>query len=198
MKLLVIDHHDSFVHNLARYAALAGFEPEIFRNDAIDIDAIKKLAPQAILLSPGPKTPQNTGITNPLIKSFHASVPILGICLGHQCIAATFDATVSASGMPMHGRASTLTHDNRALFRNISQHSKIGRYHSLNISLKENTPLIATAHSNDGVIMSVSHESSPCHGLQFHPESILTEHGHRYLENFKTICDHWYRTGETL
>ena len=183
--ILILDNYDSFVFNLARYCEELGESVTVYRNDALEIDDIARLDPDAILLSPGPGRPEDAGIMIDLIRHFSGRIPILGICLGHQGIGQAFGTDVILAQQPMHGRASQITHHETGIFQSIPSPLKVARYHSLVLSpLSVPHCLRVTAHSEDGEIMAVEHISHPTIGLQFHPESILTEKGHQLLGNF--------------
>ncbi|PLW77371.1 anthranilate synthase component II [Cohaesibacter celericrescens] len=186
--ILILDNYDSFVFNLSRYCEELGETIAVYRNDALSIDDIARLNPDAILLSPGPGRPEDAGIMIELIKAFSGTIPILGICLGHQAIGSAFGARVTRALEPMHGRASLINHTQSALFENIASPLSVGRYHSLIIS-SETMPnsLKPTAHSERGEIMALEHVSHPTFGMQFHPESILTDCGHQLIRNFLEI-----------
>lgn len=190
---LIIDNYDSFVHNLARYIALAGCTYKIFRNDQITTTEIQDLNPDAIVLSPGPCTPQESGICVDAIKTLGATLPILGICLGHQCIGEAYGAKTVQADTPTHGKATSVKHDGTALFNNIPSPFMVGRYHSLIVKPEHTTPLHVIAHGPDREIMGIKHNQYPVYGLQFHPESILTEHGLTIIKNFKTIVDQTHK-----
>ena len=183
--ILLIDNYDSFVYNLARYVHQLGFAYQVVRNDAMTLKDIEQLNPSHIILSPGPCTPNEAGITLDVIQHFANKIPILGICLGHQAIGQAFGGTVVRADIPMHGKASAIYHDGRGIFQNIETPFKAGRYHSLVLS-DSTLPdrLRVTARTSDGVIMAVQHIEYPIVGLQFHPESVLTEHGYSLLVNF--------------
>jgi anthranilate synthase/aminodeoxychorismate synthase-like glutamine amidotransferase len=187
--ILVIDNYDSFVHNLARYFRQLGCNTRIVRNDAITLAEISELKPTAIVISPGPSAPDDAGISLSVVQTFADSIPILGVCLGHQAIVQSFGGTIVPSHQPMHGRASTVLHVNSPMFRDIPSPFTAGRYHSL-IAEKTNLPdcLTATARTDDHTIMAVEHHSLPIVGLQFHPESILTEKGYQLIFNFLKIA----------
>lgn len=189
--ILLIDNTDSFVHNLARYAGKLGHQRKVVRNDAISLDEIETMAPKAIILSPGPCTPKEAGICLPLIRKFHETVPILGICLGHQCIGDAFGGRTVRSPKPAHGKTSAIEHNGQGLFLGLPSPLEGGRYHSLMTDLPANCPLTVQARSGDGVIMAMRHETFPAFGLQFHPESILTPFGLDILRNFMTITEEW-------
>ena len=187
--ILLIDNYDSFVHNLARYIGELGHVREVVRNDALSPSEIIKKNPQAIILSPGPCGPAEAGISVDLVRAAAANhIPLLGVCLGHQCIAAAFGGIIHKT-QPVHGKPATIFHDNHKLFDAIPNPFRAARYHSLIAELDVNGPLISIAHLDDGTLMALAHETLPIFGVQFHPESILTEHGHKLLENFlQTIC----------
>lgn len=187
--ILVIDNYDSFVHNLARYFRQLGTETLTVRNDAIDADKIRELSPDAIIISPGPCSPDEAGISLDIVRTFAQSIPILGVCLGHQAIVQAMGGKIIRAWQPMHGRASEITHSGSPLFKEVADTFSVGRYHSL-VAESNSLPdqLKVTSRTSDGVVMSVQHESLPVVGVQFHPESILTEHGHQILKNFLAIA----------
>lgn len=193
--ILVIDNYDSFAHNLARYVELTGFETKVVRNDEISVDEIAKYNPQAIILSPGPCTPKDAGICIETIKQYGPTTPILGVCLGHQCIGEAFGAKTVRSE-PMHGKATTIHHDGTALFENLPSPMNVGRYHSLRTDKEETSPLITTATSCDGMMMAMKHKDYPIYGVQFHPESVLTPHGLSLMKNFSAIALEWHQKKE--
>jgi len=188
---LVIDNYDSFVYNLARYLALAGVKCKVVRNDAITVRAIQKLKPQGILLSPGPGMPEKAGICVDLIKKMGASTPILGVCLGHQCIGEAYGGRTVRSQSPVHGKSCTIIHKGCDIFEGLPSPMRAGRYHSLISELPEDAPLLVTARNTDSDIMAMRHAQYPVFGVQFHPESVLTEHGHAIIENFTALALHW-------
>jgi len=187
--ILVIDNFDSFVHNLARYIERLGVETQVVRNDAINSQQVKALAPQAIVLSPGPCTPDQAGCSLELVREFYQAIPLLGVCLGHQAIAQSLGGKVVRSGLPWHGRKSAITHDGQGIFSGLPDSFDVGRYHSLEVEL-DTLPncMRATAWNSEGVIMAMQHTELPVVGLQFHPESILTEHGYSMLHNFLNLA----------
>lgn len=189
--ILLIDNYDSFVHNLARHIGLLGHERCVIRNDAAQIPDIIALKPEAIILSPGPMTPRESGICLDLLHCLGPTIPILGICLGHQCIAEVFGGHVAPARAPMHGRASMIEHGGKGLFTGLPNPIQGGRYHSLSVTLPANSPLMVTAMSDDGEIMGLKHVQHPIYGLQFHPESLLTSHGLDLLRNFMTLARSW-------
>jgi anthranilate synthase component 2/para-aminobenzoate synthetase component 2 len=182
--ILVIDNYDSFVFNVARYFEAAGAKTHVVRNDAVSLDAIEAMRPDAIVLSPGPCSPREAGISLDVVRTFSGRLPILGICLGHQCIGEVFGGRTVHARTPMHGRASAIEHDGSGLFAGLPSPFRAGRYHSLIVDLGEDAPLAVTARSPDGEIMGLAHRSHSTFGLQFHPESILTEHGDALVRAF--------------
>lgn len=187
--ILVIDNFDSFVHNLARYVRQLGFETRVVRNNQIDIETIRHLSPQAILLSPGPCSPDEAGICLEVVRQLSGEFPILGICLGHQAIIQALGGHVVPAIEPMHGRTSQVLHVGSPMFDSVPSPFTAGRYHSLigNASSLPST-LVATAFTDDRTIMAVEHVELPIVGLQFHPESILTSSGYQLLFNFFQIA----------
>jgi para-aminobenzoate synthetase component II len=183
--ILIIDNYDSFVFTVARYFAELGVETRVVRNDAILTEEIPQLAPDAIVLSPGPCGPHEAGQSMQIIETLSGHVPILGICLGHQCIGEVFGGSVVRAKEPMHGRSSAINHDGTGVFKGLPSPFKAGRYHSLIVeSVQQGGVLSVTAHSDAGEIMGLAHTSHPTYGVQFHPESVLTEYGHAMLGNF--------------
>ena len=183
--ILLIDNYDSFTYNLYQYMGIFTDEIKIVRNDKITIEQIEEMNPEKIVLSPGPKSPKDAGICLDVVKHFAGKKPILGICLGHQTIGEAFGATVSYAKKIFHGKQSTIDHDGTGIFQGINSPIKVARYHSLAI-IEETMPdcLTVTAKTEDGEIMAVKHKEFPVIGLQFHPESIYTEHGKKMIENF--------------
>jgi anthranilate synthase/aminodeoxychorismate synthase-like glutamine amidotransferase len=183
--ILLIDNYDSFVHNLARYVTRLGGEAHVVRNDAIDARGIRDLKPCAIIISPGPCAPRQAGCSLDVVRQLNGEVPMLGICLGHQAIAEALGAEIVRSPEPVHGRSSPIEHDGSTLFAGLPSPLTVGRYHSL--AVRESTlpgELRVTARSGDGVIMAFEHVARPVYGVQFHPESVLTEGGFGILANF--------------
>lgn len=180
--ILIVDNYDSFVHNVARYFEELGFRPKVVRNDAVeetDLDA------DAIVISPGPCTPREAGQSLDIVRRCSGKLPILGICLGHQVIGEAFGGKVVRARRPMHGESSEISHDGKELFDGVPDRFSAGRYHSLIVEIdSDDTPLEVTARSGEGEIMALRHRSHPTYGVQFHPESILTEHGYDLLRNF--------------
>ena len=183
--ILLIDNYDSFTYNLYQYMGTFTEDIKVVRNDKITIQEIEGLNPDKIVISPGPKSPKDAGICLEVIKHFVGKKPILGICLGHQCIGEAFGATVSYAKKVFHGKQSVIEHDGTSIFTGIDSPIKVARYHSLAI-LEETIPqcLQVIAKTDDGEIMAIKHKEYQVIGLQFHPESIYTEHGKRLIENF--------------
>jgi anthranilate synthase/aminodeoxychorismate synthase-like glutamine amidotransferase len=183
--VLLIDNYDSFAHNLARYLRELDRPVEVVRNNARSLPEIAQLAPSHIVISPGPCDPNRAGISLEVVRRFAGEVPILGVCLGHQCIGQAFGGRVVRAERVMHGKTSQLRHAGRGLFAGIPSPLRVTRYHSLTVepaSLPAN--LEVTAETDDGVIMALAHRDLPIVGVQFHPEAVLTEHGHDLLRNF--------------
>jgi para-aminobenzoate synthetase component 2 len=189
--ILVIDNYDSFVHNLARYVGLAGYDYDVVRNDEITIEAVRRINPHAVLLSPGPKAPKDSGICIELIKQLGHDTPMLGVCLGHQCIGEAFGGTTIRADEPVHGKASLITHDGSELFTGVPKTFRAGRYHSLVTEVPSGAALTITARNEDGQIMALQHKTAPVYGVQFHPESVLTEYGLDLISNFCAIAADW-------
>ena len=183
--LLMIDNYDSFTYNLVQYLGELGQSVQTWRNDEISIEQIEKLAPERIVISPGPCTPNEAGISLPLLRHFAGKLPILGVCLGHQSIGAAFGGRIVRSREVMHGKTSPVEHTSVGVFRGLPSPYTVTRYHSLAIE-RASLPdcLEVTAWTADGEIMGVRHREFAIEGVQFHPESILTEHGHALLKNF--------------
>lgn len=186
--ILVIDNYDSFTFNLVQYLGEMGKELKVFRNDAITLAEIESLAPQSIVISPGPGRPENSGIILQTIREFSGKIPILGVCLGHQAIGAAFGGDVVSAPKIMHGKTSDIFHDGRTIFKGLPTPFRATRYHSLVVS-PENLPdcLEVSAKTEDGVIMGLRHREMTVEGVQFHPESILTETGKKLLSNFVNL-----------
>ena len=183
--LLMIDNYDSFTYNLVQYLGELGEDVRVFRNDEITLEGVAKLKPARIVVSPGPCTPNEAGISVPLIRELGGKVPLLGVCLGHQAIGQAFGGRIVHAKALMHGKTSAIRHDRRGVFRDLPDPFTATRYHSLAIE-RSSLPasLEVTAWTDDGEIMGVRHRELAVEGVQFHPESILTEHGHRLLKNF--------------
>ena len=187
--LLVIDNYDSFTYNLVQYLGELGAEMKIFRNDEVTVDQIEnELKPEKILISPGPGTPDDAGATLETIDRFAGKVPILGVCLGHQAIGQHFGGKVVRGPEPVHGKPVVIHHDGKTIFENVPDNFNAGRYHSLVVE-RESLPdeLEISAESPDGLIMGLRHREMKVEGVQFHPESILTEHGKQLLQNFLNL-----------
>jgi para-aminobenzoate synthetase component II len=183
--ILLVDNYDSFTYNLAQYLGQMGQQLEVRRNDQIALDDISELQPERIVISPGPCTPAEAGISVPLIERFAGKIPILGVCLGHQSIGAAFGGKVVRAREVMHGKTSTIRHDGKTIFRGLPQDFPATRYHSLIVE-RESLPevLEISAETADGTIMGLRHKKLKVEGVQFHPESVLTEAGFQLLENF--------------
>ncbi|HEX9302143.1 MAG TPA: aminodeoxychorismate/anthranilate synthase component II [Casimicrobiaceae bacterium] len=183
--LLMIDNYDSFTYNLVQYLGELGADVHVHRNDAITLSEIAAWQPEAIVISPGPCTPNEAGISVPLIQRFAGKIPILGVCLGHQAIGQAFGGRIVRAERVMHGKLSSVTHDSRGVFAGVPSPLTVTRYHSLAIE-RQSLPsdLVVTATADDGEIMGVRHREWRVEGVQFHPEAILTEHGHALLGNF--------------
>ena len=183
--ILVIDNYDSFVYNLARHVEITGDETYVVRNDKISIAEIERMQPSHIIISPGPCTPNEAGISLELIKYFYKNIPILGVCLGHQAIAQVFGSQIIHAKEPMHGKSSIIKHNQQGIFIGLNNNIKVGRYHSLIVDKIENhSELMITATSLNGEIMALCHKYYPLIGVQFHPEAILTENGQIMMNNF--------------
>ncbi len=183
--LLIIDNYDSFTYNLYQYLGELGANMKVFRNDKITVEEIAELKPEKLLISPGPCTPDKAGISCEAIKFFAGKIPVLGVCLGHQCVGQVFGGKIIRARRLMHGKTSPIHHDNKGVFAGLPNPFEATRYHSLIIE-KESCPdcLQITAHADDDEIMGVRHKELPVFGVQFHPESILTTHGKNLLNNF--------------
>jgi len=183
--ILVIDNYDSFTYNLVQYLGELGQEPAAYRNDAITLEQIENMSPSHIIISPGPCTPLEAGISNDVIRYFRGRIPILGVCLGHQCIGYVYGGLIKRAALPMHGKESLIYHDGETVFRGLPSPLVGGRYHSLVIDT-ESVPaaLEVSAKTGDGVIMGVRNRRDAVEGVQFHPESIMTPTGHNILSNF--------------
>jgi anthranilate synthase component 2 len=182
-RLLVIDNYDSFTYNLVQMFMCYDLTIDVYRSDFLSIEDIKILKPDYILISPGPKDPANAGISTQLVKEFYREIPILGVCLGMQCINEAFGGKTIRAPVPMHGKTSRIHHNGNFIFKDIPFQFNAARYHSLIVSIYKSS-LKVTSKSEDGVIMGLSHPDHPLHGVQFHPESFLTEHGSRLIDNF--------------
>ena len=190
--IVLVDNYDSFTFNLVHYLGGLGADVVVHRNDKIAVPDVLSLNPEAIVLSPGPCTPNEAGICLDLIEQASPAVPILGVCLGHQAIGQAFGGSVVRAPQPVHGKLSEVRHEGASVFRGINGPFKATRYHSLVVE-RQSMPgdLSVTAETDDGLVMGLAHKSRPVHGVQFHPESIVSEHGHLMLKNFLEIAALW-------
>jgi anthranilate synthase/aminodeoxychorismate synthase-like glutamine amidotransferase len=182
--IAMIDNYDSFTYNLVQYLGELGAELAVYRNDKVDLDELRELRPDQIVISPGPGDPDDGGISNAVIRELGPTTPILGVCLGHQCIGHVFGGVVSRAPRLMHGKTSSVYHNGKGVFNGVPSPFQATRYHSLIVEEPLPDSLEVTAFTRDGEIMGLRHEEHPVVGVQFHPESILTEHGKRILRNF--------------
>jgi anthranilate synthase/aminodeoxychorismate synthase-like glutamine amidotransferase len=183
--ILVIDNYDSFVYNLAQYLGELGWEPLVYRNDQVTLAEIEALSPSHIIISPGPCTPLEAGISNDIIRRFTGKIPILGVCLGHQCIGYVYGGQIVPAATPTHGKSSLVYHDGRTVYKGLPNPFEAGRYHSLVTEWGAFPSVLElAATTSDGVIMGIRHKEYVVEGLQFHPESIMTDVGHAVLRNF--------------
>jgi anthranilate synthase/aminodeoxychorismate synthase-like glutamine amidotransferase len=182
--ILLIDNYDSFTWNLAQYLGELGAPPVVRRNDEMSVDDIEAMRPEKIVISPGPGRPESAGVSVETIKRLGSRIPVLGVCLGHQSIGIAFGGAVVRAPDLMHGKVSAVHHDGRGVFKEIAQPFNAGRYHSLVVAEPLPDELELAARTEDGTIMGVRHRSHPIHGVQFHPESVLTDHGRKLLRNF--------------
>jgi anthranilate synthase component 2 len=187
--ILLIDNYDSFTFNLVQFIGELGAAPEVHRNDALTVEAIRARRPRGVVISPGPGRPEDAGVSVELIRDLGEGIPILGVCLGHQAIAIAFGGEVGRAPAPVHGKTTRLRHDESALFAGVRNPFEAGRYHSL-VAVSGRLPgaLEVSASSEDGLIMALRHRERPIYGVQFHPESILTQDGKRILGNFLRLC----------
>jgi len=191
--LLIIDNYDSFTYNLVQYFGELGAEPVVKRNDEISIAEIEALKAEAVVISPGPCTPKEAGISNEVIAQIGPKLPVLGVCLGHQCIGHVYGGAVVRAGRLMHGKTSPILHDGTGVFADLPSPFEATRYHSLIIDPPTMPDvLVVNAHTAEGEIMGVRHKEYPIHGVQFHPESILTRHGKDLLKNFLRIAREYH------
>lgn len=188
--ILLIDNYDSFVHNLARYIGELGCERKVVRNDETPFEDLLRCAPEAVILSPGPCTPTDAGISKDMVRAAaERKIPLLGVCLGHQCVAEVFGGKTVRARTPRHGKTSMIRHDHHALFQHLPNPFGAARYHSLVSDLGATNQLMPIAIAkDDGHLMALAHERLPIFGVQFHPESVLTEHGHQLLANFLDLA----------
>jgi anthranilate synthase/aminodeoxychorismate synthase-like glutamine amidotransferase len=185
--VLVIDNYDSFTYNLVQYLGELGAEVLVWRNDQVTLEEIAALRPERIVISPGPGNPEDGGISNDVIRAFGPATPVLGVCLGHQCIGHVYGGVVARAPRLMHGKTSSVYHNGQGLFNGVPSPFKATRYHSLIVEEPLPEALQVTAFTRDGEVMALRHRDYPVTGVQFHPESILTEHGKRILQNFLNI-----------
>jgi len=188
MKVFLLDNYDSFTYNLAQYLGELGHAPVVRRNDEITIGEVEAMQPERIVISPGPGRPEDAGITVEVIRRLGPSVPVLGVCLGHQGIGYAFGGDVVRAPVLMHGKVSSVQHDGRGVFSGVSQPFTAGRYHSLIVSDPPPAPLEISARTDEGIIMGLRHREFPIHGVQFHPESVLTGEGRKILRNFLELA----------
>ncbi len=189
--ILLIDNYDSFVYNLARYVGILGWQRHVFRNDDITLDEIASMRPSAIILSPGPGKPSEAGICTDLVRRFGPEIPILGVCLGHQCIGEAYGGRTIPAKVPVHGKTSMLDHPGRGIFLGLPNPLRVARYHSLVTDLPANSSLMINAVTEEGEIMAIRHCQFPVYGIQFHPESVLTDYGLDIIRNFITMTMYW-------
>lgn len=194
---LLIDNYDSFVYNLARYLGILGKDRQVVRHDALTLADIEALQPEAILISPGPCSPDQAGISLDVVRHFGPTTPILGVCLGHQCIGQVYGGSVIRAIRPIHGQTSLIQHNGHGLFRGLPNPLEVARYHSLIVSCEPTHPLILSAYTEQGEIMALQHPIYPTYGVQFHPESVLTPHGLTIMQNFLQIVDAWWQMSTT-
>jgi para-aminobenzoate synthetase component 2 len=188
-RIAVIDNYDSFVYNLVQYLGALGAEPVVVRNDEVDVAGLEALGPSGLLISPGPGRPDSAGVSLAAVDAFSGCLPILGVCLGHQCIAQAAGAVIRRASHLMHGKTSEVSHDGRGVFTGLPQPLTATRYHSLDVDPATlPATLEATAWAEDGALMGVRHRSHPTEGVQFHPESVLTGHGHALIANWLAGC----------
>ena len=189
--ILVLDNYDSFTYNLVQYLGELGADPIVRRNDDITVDGVESLAPQAIVISPGPGKPADAGVTVPLVRRWGPTIPTLGVCLGHQAIAEAFGGRVVSAPVLMHGKTSTISHEGKGLFRGIPSPLSVMRYHSLTVE-RESVPgeleVVAWGNDDKSEIHAMRHREHPVWGVQFHPESVMTEHGRDILSNFLLLA----------
>lgn len=188
-KILMIDNYDSFTYNLVQFLGVLGADLVVFRNDHTTLDAVEELDPAGIIISPGPKTPRDAGLSKEIVLRFGPRLPVLGVCLGHQCIGEAFGARVDRAPYVMHGKTSLVFHDGKGIYRGLPNPMEAARYHSL-VVLEEGFPscLEVSARTEDGLIMGVRHRRHPVEGIQFHPESFMTPAGMELLANFLEVC----------
>ena len=189
--ILLIDNYDSFVYNLARYIGELGRERRVVRSDAVSVAEVLAMDPEAIVISPGPGTPDQAGVCLEVVRRLGSLAPILGVCLGHQCVGQAYGGRVARARAPVHGKSALLRHGGAGLFAGLPDPLRVGRYHSLVVEPPAGDELEVTARTDDGAVMALQHRSNPVYGVQFHPESVLTEHGHDLIANFLAAADAW-------
>lgn len=195
---LMIDNYDSFVYNLKAYLDELHVDVKVIRNDKITVEEIYRMDNlKGIIISPGPKSPQDSGICRQVVREFAGKIPILGVCLGHQIIGYEFGAVVEKGQKPMHGKVTKIFHDKKNLFVNIESPYLVTRYHSLVVNEKSlPNELVVEARSEDNAVMAISHKEYPVYGVQFHPEAVMTQYGHELLRNFINISEEWWKKHE--
>jgi anthranilate synthase component 2 len=186
--LLLIDNYDSFTYNLVHFLGELGAQSEVVRNDKIGVDEIMRKKPKAIVLSPGPCTPNEAGVCLELIEKLGGKIPLLGVCLGHQAIGQAYGGKVIRAPEPLHGKLSTIRHSDKGVFKSLPERFQVTRYHSLIVERKSLPPELEVTAETEGIIMGLQHKTHPVHGVQFHPESIASEHGHALLANFLSLA----------
>ena len=186
--LLLIDNYDSFTYNLVHFLGELGAQSEVVRNDKIGVDEIMRKKPKAIVLSPGPCTPNEAGVCLELIEKLDGRIPLLGVCLGHQAIGQAYGGKVIRAPEPLHGKLSTIRHSDKGVFKSLPERFQVTRYHSLIVERKSLPPELEVTAETEGIIMGLQHKTHPVHGVQFHPESIASEHGHALLANFLSLA----------
>ncbi|MFC2020299.1 anthranilate synthase component II [Chloroflexota bacterium] len=197
--VIIIDNYDSFAYNLAQYMGELGWEPVVYRNDQVTLEEIEKANPSHIVISPGPCTPLEAGISNDVIWHFAGRIPILGVCLGHQCIGYVYGGQIIKANVPTHGKSSMIYHDGKAIYKNLPNPFNAGRYHSLVVKIDSlPSSLVLTAKTDDGVVMGIRHKDYVVEGVQFHPESIMTEAGHDVLRGFLNFSQPRWPKGADL
>ncbi len=194
--VVVVDNYDSFTYNLVQLLGELGVAVEVYRNDAVTVEQIAARRPEAVVISPGPCTPKEAGVSNDVLRQLSDRVPVLGVCLGHQCLGQAFGGRVVLAPQVVHGKTSQIWHDGRTLFAGLPNPFWATRYHSLVVDEASLPPeLEVSARTADGIVMGLRHRRRPAEGVQFHPESILTEHGKDLLRNFLRLVRSWHATG---
>ncbi|MCS7235840.1 MAG: aminodeoxychorismate/anthranilate synthase component II [Armatimonadota bacterium] len=194
--IVVVDNYDSFTYNLVQYLGELGAEVEVYRNDAVTVQEIASRGPEAVVISPGPCTPREAGVSNDVLRHLSARIPVLGVCLGHQCIGHVFGGQVVLAPREVHGKTSEVWHDGRTVFAGLPNPFRATRYHSLVVDSHRLPPeLEISARTPDGLVMGLRHRTRPVEGVQFHPESVLTECGKDLLRNFLRLVRAWHATG---